>query len=667
MSSTLDSPKGCNVLNRLWDLLGWDAVLLPIPKGTKKPVFKAWQQTTWHDANEPECVGKLQDAAERGGNLGVLLGAPSGGLVAIDLDSDELIEPFLELNPKLRKTLRSRGARGCQLWLQMKGDDYPQIGPYNLMKEGDEVGEWRCCGLDEHGNVNSGAQSVIFGQHPDTGEDYQLLVEAPPIEISYNEIKWLDWVKPPHVEEQERQERKRKAEAGKENKQAPDWVERLGITGDLSTLDLVGSLNELGCATTKADAGKTGIECPWASEHTGTDKLLDTAVLPGKWPQFHCLHIHCKGRGLEQVCEWAERKSPGIVSRYCTSDFKKQQKEESDSAESKHEPYQGPLITFLSPSAIRAYEPPEGSVLVGDNHIVQGSVFVLGGAPGVGKSRGTVALAEAGANHPEWLGYAIHRRFKTMILQTENGRHRLKNELSSIKSDIDDWVRISPPPPLGLQWGKREFRDQLKRAIDDFGPDVFIIDPWNATARDQTQKEYLDAFEVIQSVLPTGDDKPAIGIAAHTRKPKSDERHSGRALLNLLAGSYVLGSVPRCVWVIQAATDDVEDERVVLTCCKNNDGNLGARSAWVRKNGLFAAVREFDWDEFDSNGTAKKLTWRDLPQILKESGLCGLVNQARIAEVLMNTGKSRATAYRWIEQADEDKLLPRSGDYYGPF
>jgi hypothetical protein len=176
------------------------------------------------------------------------------------------------------------------------------------------------------------------------------------------------------------------------------------------------------------------------------------------------------------------------------------------------------LINFLRPSEILAYEPPAGSVLVGDNHIVKGDVFVIGGAPGIGKSRSAVSLAEAGARGADWFGYEVHRKFKTMVLQNENGQHRLKNELSDIKADMEDWVRISPPPPLGLQWTRKEFRDQLRRAIEDFQPDVFIIDPWNATARDNTQKDYLEAFELIQTVLPSGDRKPALGIVAHTRK-----------------------------------------------------------------------------------------------------------------------------------------------------
>jgi len=38
---------------------------------------------------------------------------------------------------------------------------------------------------------------------------------------------------------------------------------------------------------------------------------------------------------------------------------------------------------------------------------------------------------------------------------------------------------------------------------------------------------------------------PSIGIVAHTRKPNQGDHGNGRALLTLLAGSYVLTSVPQ--------------------------------------------------------------------------------------------------------------------------
>ena len=102
--------------------------------------------------------------------------------------------------------------------------------------------------------------------------------------------------------------------------------------------------------------------------------------------------------------------------------------------------------------------------------------------------------------------------------------------------------------------------------------------------------------------------RPPSSFVAHTRKPRADERATGRSLLNLLAGSYALGSVPRTVFVMQAASDETTDNRVVWTCCKNNDGELGLRSAWERRNGLFVPVSEFDWDTFDNPHKDERVT-----------------------------------------------------------
>lgn len=259
-----------------------------------------------------------------------------------------------------------------------------------------------------------------------------------------------------------------------------------------------------------------------------------------------------------------------------------------------------PLIEFRSPSQLKSFIPPPGMVLVGDCHIVKGAVFIIGGAPGIGKSRSGVALAEAGATGLDWFGLKVHRKFKTLIIQNENGEFRLSREFGDLDCErLDEWVRVCPPPPFGLCFDLEEFRAVLARVIAEFEPDVILIDPWNAVARDDKGKDYLEAFKLIRSVIPAGESAPALGIVAHTRKPKTDERTTGRGLLNLLAGSYVLGSVPRCAFIMQAASDSPEDKRVVWTCCKNNDGEMGARSAWKRGNGLFEAVADFDWDEFD--------------------------------------------------------------------
>ena len=310
-----------------------------------------------------------------------------------------------------------------------------------------------------------------------------------------------------------------------------------------------------------------------------------------------------------------------------------------------------PLIEFRSPSQLKAFVPPPGMVLVGDCHIVRGAVFVIGGAPGVGKSRGGVALAVAGATGRDWFGFKVHRKFKTLIIQNENGEFRLSKEFADLDCEtLDPWVRVCPPPPFGLCFDREEFRVTLARIIAEFQPDIILLDPWNAVAGDDKAKDYLAAFELVRSVIPAGDEAPALGIVAHTRKPKSDERASGRALLNLLAGSYVLGSVPRCVFVMQAASDDPEDRRVVWTCCKNNDGELGARSAWERANGLFAAVADFDWEEFDNPNKDERATIAEADmESVFEKGAKQLTRPEARDALKKLTGAGRSAAYAALD------------------
>ena len=305
------------------------------------------------------------------------------------------------------------------------------------------------------------------------------------------------------------------------------------------------------------------------------------------------------------------------------------------------------MIEFYTPSELTAFVPPEGFKLVGDYHIQKAAPFVMGGAPGVGKSRAAVALAVAGATGTSWLGFPVHRQFKTMIVQAENGRVRLKNEFADLNcTTLDAFVRVCAPPPNGLAFDDVEFRYQLQREIEKFQPDVFILDPFNRVARDDKARDYKEAFESLLSVLPTGDDAPALGIVAHTRKPKTEERANGRMLLNLLAGSYVIGSVPRAVFVMQAASDDTEDKRIVWTCCKNNDGELGARSVWERGNGLFVPVKDFDWKTFEGDGEKRRAVSLDDLDALFDGGNNRLTKSHAVAQLMEQTGLAKSACYQ---------------------
>ena len=82
---------------------------------------------TRHRTTEEIAAG-LEAAFNRSA-VGVLLG---NGIYAIDVDSDELANQFLELNPGLRNTLRTKGARGCQFWIKSEDGDIPANSPIRI-------------------------------------------------------------------------------------------------------------------------------------------------------------------------------------------------------------------------------------------------------------------------------------------------------------------------------------------------------------------------------------------------------------------------------------------------------------------------------------------------------------------------------------------------------
>lgn len=270
-------------------------------------------------------------------------------------------------------------------------------------------------------------------------------------------------------------------------------------------------------------------------------------------------------------------------------------------------------LEIWKPSEFISFQPPADFILVGDCHLTRGGISVLGGWPGVGKSRAALGLAIAGATGQDWLGFKIHAKFRTLIIQIENGQWRLKHELSDAVPDggLDEWLRITPPPTYGLAFHEPAFRLRVAEIIQDFKPGLVIIDPWNRVAEGDKQGDYRQALEAIMECLPTdAKEKPAVLIIHHMRKKGSEStRKQGRDLLHELAGSYQIGSAARCVFVIEPGSNDTTDQTVVLTCCKNNDGIEGKPSAWIRSNGLFAPAPGFDIEAFLSpEPTAKGRT-----------------------------------------------------------
>lgn len=172
-----DTTKFQRVEHLRW-LLGNDVLLLAWPRGTKG-TKKKWGHLTVAEMADPQHLAALE-----AGNIGVALGKVSGALCSIDLDTDETLAAFLKVNPSLADSLRTRGARGGNVWVRCKGS-YP--GTFKIKTDdGEEVGEWRA----------DGVQTIISGTHP-TGCDYAFTVAAPPARMEFECIVWPKGLRPP--------------------------------------------------------------------------------------------------------------------------------------------------------------------------------------------------------------------------------------------------------------------------------------------------------------------------------------------------------------------------------------------------------------------------------------------------------------------------------------
>jgi hypothetical protein len=179
-----------DVLSSLHYLLGDRAVFIPLALGTKIPTLEGWQKLTFAESQCDNHQRALAEAIAKQGNIGVVLGGPSGGLCSIDIDVDSMVEPFLTDNPGLRETLISRGARGVQIFFRPTGD-YPRAIQKMAFGDGRQFGEWRA----------DGGQSVIYGKHP-SGCRYSIENDTPAIAFPFADVVWTTGLDLPWLESQ---------------------------------------------------------------------------------------------------------------------------------------------------------------------------------------------------------------------------------------------------------------------------------------------------------------------------------------------------------------------------------------------------------------------------------------------------------------------------------
>lgn len=254
-----------------------------------------------------------------------------------------------------------------------------------------------------------------------------------------------------------------------------------------------------------------------------------------------------------------------------------------------------PAFRCWSIDELNAYEPDPRHQLVGDHEIKTGyeGLAMIAGPGSSGKSLCAMTLALAGAiGSGTWQGRRVHRQFKTLVLQAENGPTRLKEELTAMQRqhpdlDLNDWIRISSPPDGGLPFHRGDFRAWVRSLVKTFQPDLVELDPWSQVAADDSAKDVMDKLGEIRSCLNVGDTCPGTLIVCHTKKPRPEDVRRGRALTNLVHGSIALPNTCRCVYLLLPWSDELDDERIYWACTKLNDGKMYPATVWKRRFGTF--------------------------------------------------------------------------------
>lgn len=315
-----------------------------------------------------------------------------------------------------------------------------------------------------------------------------------------------------------------------------------------------------------------------------------------------------------------------------------------------------PPLKIWTMNELAAYEPPAHLQLVGDNEIFMGydGVVLLAGPGSSGKSLVVDSLALAGAiGKGEWMGRKVHRKFKTLIIQAENGTTRLKRLQQALALNhpgvaAGEHVFISSPPEGGIPFHRADFREAVREAVRTLKPDVVVVDPWSQVATEDAAKEVVDKLGEIRSCFPSGDNCPCLLIVAHTKKPRPEDVRKGRGLTYLIAGSVALPNSARCAYVLLPWSDDPEDDRIYWCCPKLNNGEMYAASVWHRRFGTFFArdtkTDPKSWGVSEEDYDARSIGADDLQEVFAEqSYLTKAVLAKRLAK---KCDCSESTAYR---------------------
>lgn len=399
-------------------------------------------------------------------------------------------------------------------------------------------------------------------------------------------------------------------------------------------------------------------------------ELPDKSPSPENWPYFLAICREKYGlRRLLAVCKRAEARI--LAGEQPAHDVMLGVRADLDTAclaglDGAHKP----ALTVLSAADLAAYVPDPSLCLVGDNEVTRGydGLVLIAGPGGAGKSLAALTLALAGARGCGlWMGRKVHRQFRTLILQAENGLVRIKKEFDAMRAahpelKLEQWIFICSPPEGGLPFHRPEFRAAVREWVKKLQPDLIIIDPWSQVAAEDSAKDVVDKLAEIRSCWAAGEESPGLVIVAHTKKPRAEEVRKGRNLMFQVSGSVALVNTARTVYMLLPWSEDMDDDRIYWGCVKLNNGEQYPASVWRRRFGTFFEhddqTNPTEWGEDRQERTA--ISEAQLQDAFGDDE--ELTSGALVKRLAKLSGAAESTVWRAIgEQGYLRSFLVRTG------
>ncbi len=240
------------------------------------------------------------------------------------------------------------------------------------------------------------------------------------------------------------------------------------------------------------------------------------------------------------------------------------------SSRSADEPFAHPLGDFV---AERSELPP---ALIGDAEDVilpVGGFVILGGKGGRGKTTLAIDAAFHLASGREWLGFAVERALRVLLIENEGSREMFRRKLEAKREawphEIPGEVFVHTADWGGFDLRAPEARDGLREFVTENGVDVVFGDPLDSCGLEGVgSPEDTRAFMELAKAAGLHRDV-AFWFLHHPKKDRVEDE------LDSLSGAW--GGRPDTVFTLNI----LKDNRSRLGIPKTRWGKVGKRAALI--------------------------------------------------------------------------------------